>query len=57
MVVSALVHGVCLFAGTSVFFGLTFWLATCSPTTGGPALIACAMAIGLALCEVVLSRA
>ena len=56
-VVDAVVHGVCLFAAAAVFFGLTFWLATRFADVWRPGLIACGVAIGLALCEVVLSQA
>ena len=56
-VIEALVHGVCVFAVTAVFFGLTFWLATVFPDVWRPGLIACSVAMGLALCETVLADA
>lgn len=56
-VVDAVVHGVCVFAATAVFFGLTFWLATKFSDLWRPGLIACGVAMGVALCEMVLTRA
>lgn len=50
-VVDALVYGACLFAGTAVFFSLTFWMATLFSDVWRPGLIACGIAIGVALCE------
>jgi len=54
-VVDAVVHGVSVFAVTAVFFGLTFWLATAYSDVWRPGLIACGVALGLALCETVLA--
>ena len=56
-VVDAVVHGVSVFAATTVFFGLTFWLATMFSDVWRPGLIACGVAMGLALCETVLAGA
>lgn len=50
-VVDAVVYGACLFAGTAVFFSLTFWMATLFSGVWRPGLIACGIAIGVALCE------
>lgn len=54
--VAALVHGLCLFAGTAVFFSLTFWLSTLLTDVWRPGLIACGAAVAVALCESVLGR-
>lgn len=56
-VIEAVVHGVCVFAVATVFFGLTFWLATVFPDVWRPGLIACSVAMGLALCEMALAGA
>jgi hypothetical protein len=55
--VAALVHGGCLFAGTAVFFSLTFWLSTLLPDPWRPGLIACGVAVVVALCEAALASA
>jgi hypothetical protein len=51
---AALVHALCLFAGTSMFFGLTFWLSTIFTDNWRPGLTACALAVGFALAETAL---
>jgi hypothetical protein len=55
--VDAVVHGVCVFAVATVFFGFTFWLATMFSDVWRPGLIAGGVAMGLALCETVLGGA
>lgn len=55
-VVEAMVHGVCLFAGAAVFFGLTFWLSTLFPDPWRPGLIAFGVATVVGLCEALLFR-
>lgn len=55
--VDALVYGACLFAGTAVFFSLTFWMATLFTDVWRPGLIVCGVAIGVALCEAALPAA
>jgi ABC-2 type transport system permease protein len=50
--VDTLVQGGCLFVGTSVFFGLTSWLATMFSDVWRPGLFACGVAIVVSLCEV-----
>lgn len=55
-VVDALVHGLCVFAVATVFFGLTYWLATQFPDVWRPGLIACGAAICLGALEAVLAR-
>jgi ABC-2 type transport system permease protein len=52
----ALVHGLCLFAATAVFFGLTFWLATQFADAWRPGLIACGVAMALGVGESVFGR-
>jgi hypothetical protein len=54
--VSAIVHGVCLFAGAAVFFGLTFWLSTLFPDPWRPGLIAFGAGTVIGLCEAFLFR-
>jgi hypothetical protein len=55
-VVEALVHGMCLFAGTAVFFSLTFWLSTLFSDPWRPGLIAFGVATVIGLCESLLFR-
>jgi hypothetical protein len=55
-IVAAIVHGVCLFAGAAVFFGLTFWLSTSFPDPWRPGLIAFGAGTVLGLCETFLFR-
>jgi hypothetical protein len=50
---TALVHALCLFAGTSVFFALTFLLSTLFTDNWKPGLIVCAIAIGFALSKAI----
>jgi ABC-type transport system involved in multi-copper enzyme maturation permease subunit len=54
-VVDALVHGVCLFAGTAVFFSLTFLLSTWFPDPWRPPIIACGIAVVIAMIETLFS--
>jgi len=51
---SALVHGTCLFVAAAVFFSLAFLLSTVFSDLWRPLLIACAVAVVLALCEQIL---
>lgn len=45
------VHGVCLFAAGSAFFGLAFLLTTVFSDLWRPLLIACAVAVVIGVCE------
>jgi ABC-2 type transport system permease protein len=56
-VVNAVVHGLCLFAAVSVFFGFTFWLATQFSDVWRPGLIACGVAMAIGAVETVFGRA
>jgi hypothetical protein len=51
---SALVHGLCLFVATATFFSLAVLLSTSFSDIWRPLLIACAVAVVLALCDAVL---
>jgi hypothetical protein len=51
--VDALVHGTCLFAGTAVFFSLTFLLSTAFPDPWRPLVIACGIAVVIGLVETI----
>lgn len=55
-IAAAIVHGVCLFAGAAVFFGLTFWLSTMFPDPWRPGLIAFGAGTVIGLCEAFLFR-
>jgi ABC-type transport system involved in multi-copper enzyme maturation permease subunit len=48
---NALVHGVCLFIAGAVFFSLAFLLSTLFSDLWRPWLLACSVALVLALCE------
>ena len=50
---AVLVHGVCLFVAGSAFFSLAFLLSTVFGDIWRPLLIACGVALVLALCETV----
>ena len=54
--VDALVHGFCLFAGTAVFFSLTFWLSTSFPDPWRPPIIACVIAVVVSVAEMIPGR-
>jgi hypothetical protein len=47
----ALAHGFCLFVAGGVFFSLTFFMSTVFTDIWRPALVACAVAAVLGLCE------
>jgi hypothetical protein len=55
-ILDALVHGICLFGGTAVFFSLTFWLSTSFPDPWRPALIACGIAVVIGGAETILGQ-
>ncbi len=55
-ILDALVHGVCLFAGTAVFFSLTFLLSTSFPDPWRPPIIACGIAVVIAMFETFFGR-
>jgi ABC-type transport system involved in multi-copper enzyme maturation permease subunit len=55
-ILDAMVHGVCLFAGTAVFFSLTFWLSTSFSDPWRPGIIACVIAVTVGMAETMLGR-
>lgn len=55
-VADAFVHGVCLFVGVAVYFGLSFWLSTRFPDPWRPGLIAFGIWAVMGFCKALLFR-